>query len=436
LLGNGASFGFFDPSKGNAEVAPHAILAGSLAVTITRSSTPFAFLANGNHQTIRREKIMIRGLLPCVVAIAAAVMLSANDDVNADEPLVFISAFAAGDQGAIHAYQLDLVTGQLKQLHSTTDVEHPFFLALSPNNKFLYSIHGKTFGGKENEEVAAYELVGRTGQLKLLNRQSALGTAACYLDVDATGKTVVVANYSTGSVASLPVQTDGSLGEAVTFIQHEGSSVNPSRQKGPHAHCIVISPDNRFVYAADLGLDQVLGYRLDPAKATLAPNQQPFVKTPPGAGPRHLTFHPNGKHVYVINELLNSVTLFGFDSESGMLAKQQTISTLPKDFEGTSYCADLKITPNGRFLYGTNRGHDSIAVYEIGDAGRLTLLGIEPSLGKGPQNLAITAGGELLLCANMPGNNVAVFRIDPNTGSLKSVGEPISTTSPSCIMIR
>ena len=379
---------------------------------------------------------MIRRLLRCAVTIAVGVVLSANHAVNADEPLVFISAFAAGDQGAIHAYQLDLASGHLKQAHSTTDVEHPFFLALSPDNRFLYSIHAKTFGGKENEEVAAYEIVGRTGQLKLLNRQSALCTAACYVDVDATGKTVVVANYATGSVASLPVRSDGSLGEAATFIQHHGSSINPARQEGPHAHCIVVSPDNRFAYAADLGLDQVLGYRLDAATAKLSPNQQPFVKTPPGAGPRHLTFHPNGKHVYVINELTNSVTLFDYASESGMLTERQTISTLPKDFEGTSYCADLKITPDGRFLYGTNRGHDSIAAYEIGAAGRLTLLAIEPSLGKGPQNLAITAGGELLLCANMPGNNVAVFWIDARTGGLKSVGQPISTTSPSCIIIR
>lgn len=367
--------------------------------------------------------------------IVFSMILSTNQTVSAEEPVVFISAFAAGEQGAIHAYQLDLSSGQLKQTHKTTDVEHPFFLAASPNSKFLYSIHAKSFGGEENEHVAAYEIVGATGQLKLLNRQSALGTAACYLDVDATGKTVVVANYSTGSVASLPVREDGSLGEAATFVQHEGSSINPSRQEGPHAHCSVVSPDNRFVYAADLGLDQVLGYRLDAKTSKLSPQEQPFVKTQPGAGPRHLTFHPNGKHVYVINELTNSVTLFDYDGQSGVLTKRQTISTLPKDFDGTSYCADLKITPDGRFLYGTNRGHDSIAAYEIDDEGRLTLLGIEPSLGKGPQNLAIAPDGKLLLCANMPGNNVAVFRINQETGGLKSVGEPIEITSPSCIMI-
>ena len=256
------------------------------------------------------------------------------------------------------------------------------------------------------------------------------------MDVDATGKTVVAANYLTGSVASFAVQDDGSLGKASSFFQHTGSSVVTSRQEGPHAHCIVVSPDNKFVYVADLGLDQVLGYRLEPAKANLSPSPQPFVRTSPGAGPRHLTFHPKGRHVYVINELSNSVTMFGYDSKSGMLIEHQTLSTLPENFDGTSYCADLKITPDGRFLYGTNRGHDSIAAYRIGDDGRLTLLGIEPSLSKGPQNLAITPDGKLLLCANMPGKNVVVFRINGKTGDLTHVGQPVSMPSPSCIMIR
>jgi 6-phosphogluconolactonase len=375
---------------------------------------------------------VLQYLLPVLVAVTLCPPIR---EAAADEPLVFISAFAAGDEGAIHAFRLDDKTGELTLVHRTTDVEHPFFLALSPDQRFLYSIHAKTFGGKEHEQVAAYELAGRSGKLKLLNRQSARGTAACYLDVDASGKTVVVANYSTGSVLSLPVQQDGSLGEAASFIQHAGSSIDPGRQEGPHAHCIVVSPDNRFVYAADLGLDQVLGYRLDAAGAKLTSNRQPFVRTPPGAGPRHLTFHPNAKHVYVINELHNSVSLFDYDSKTGVLIERQTISTLPEEFDGRSHCADLKITPDGRFLYGTNRGHDSLAAYSIGDDGKLTLIGIEPSLGKGPQNLAITPNGELLLCANMPGNNVAVFRIDQTTGNLKSVGEPTAMPMPSCIML-
>ena len=372
-----------------------------------------------------------RCLLPWVLVASFCGGVAAN----AEERLVFISAFAPAEKGAIHAYQLDLATGKLTLSHQNTGFENPFYLAMAPNQKFLYAIHAKTFGGKDDEQVAAHELVGRTGQLKLLNRQSARGSAACYLDVDASGKTVLVANYLTGSVAAFPTREDGSLGEASSFIQHGGSSVDPARQKGPHAHCIVVSPNNRFAYVADLGLDQILSYRLDAAKATLSPNRPPFVRTSPGAGPRHLTFHPNGKLACVINELANSVTVFDLDAESGMLTEKQTISTLPKGFAGKSYCADLKFTPNGRFLFGTNRGHDSIAVYRVGDDGLLTQIAIEPSLGKGPQNLAISDDGKLLLCANMPGNNVAVFQIDPQTGRLTSVGPPLSVTSPSCIRI-
>ena len=379
---------------------------------------------------------MRHDLVRSLFALLVFVMLtSAVGTARAKDPLVFISAFAAGDRGGIHACQLELKTGALKPLHRTADVKNPFFLALSPDHRFLYSIHAEQFGGKEPEQVAAYQIADRAGRLKRLNRQSALGSAACYLDVDKTGKTVLVANYSTGSVASLPVAKDGSLGKAASFLQHAGSSVDPARQQGPHAHCIVVSPDNRFVYAADLGLDQVLGYRLEAVRAKLSPGRQPFVRTPPGAGPRHLTFHPDGKHLYVINELGNSVTLFDYDPGSGILIEKQTISTLPKAFAGKSYCADLKVTPNGRFLYGTNRGHDSIAGYRIGEGGRLTLIGIEPSLGAGPQNLAITSDGKLLLCANMPGNNVAVFRIDPEKGGLESVGTPLGVTSPSCIKV-
>ncbi|NBR85699.1 MAG: lactonase family protein [Proteobacteria bacterium] len=351
------------------------------------------------------------------------------------EPLVFISAFAPGTNGAILAFQLNPTTGVLKPLHRTEGVENPFFMVVSRDQKFLYSIHAKSFGGKEPEHVAAYAIEGRTGRLKLLNRQSTRGTASCYLDVDATGKTVLVANYTTGNVASFPVQADGSLGESASFFQHSGSSVDLPRQKGPNAHSFVVSPDNRFAFAADLGIDKIMSYRLDATTAKLTPNEPAFAKAPPGAGPRHLIFHPNGKHVYVINELKNSVTMFDYVTTTGTLTERQTISTLPTDFSGKSYCADLKITPDGRFLYGTNRGHDSIACYRLADDGRLALLSIEPSLGKGPQNLALAANGKLLLCANMPGKNLAVFRIDAQTGALKSVGEPVAVNSPSCIRV-
>lgn len=353
---------------------------------------------------------------------------------RADDPLVFISAFAPGDKAGIHAYQFDTKTGSLKPVHRTTDVQNPFFLAVSRDKHFLYAIDAKNFGDKVDEFVAAYSIQGHTGELKKLNAQSSRGTSSCYLDADATGKTVVVANYSSGSVASLPVKADGSLGEAASFMQHSGSSVDPGRQKGPNAHSIVISPDNRFALAADLGIDKIMIYKLDAATAKLTPNDaQPFAKMQPGSGPRHITFHPNGKRVYVINELKNTVTVFDYASATGALTERQTISTLPADFSGKSYCADLKITPDGQFLYGTNRGHDSVAAFRIGDDGKLTLINIEPSLGKGPQNLLITPDGKWLLCANMPGNSVVVFQINASSGKLKAVGQPTSMPMPSCI---
>ncbi|MEO6739080.1 MAG: lactonase family protein, partial [Chthoniobacteraceae bacterium] len=371
----------------------------------------------------------MRNLIPLLMATVLT-----STAARADEPLVFISAFASGEKASITAFQFNTKSGALKPLHRTTDIQNPFFLALSPDGKFLYSIDARKFGGTENEDVAAFAIEGRTGQLRRLNKQSSRGTASCYLDVDATGKTVTVANYSTGSVAALPVQKDGSLGEAVSFVQHSGSSVDQDRQKGPNAHSIVVSPDNRFAIAADLGIDKILIYKLDAAAAKLTPNEaQPFAKMQPGSGPRHLTFHPNGKRVYVINELKNTVTFLDYAADAGTLTERQTISTLPADFTGKSACADLKITPDGNFLYGTNRGHDSIAAYRIGDDGKLTLLAIHPSLGKGPQNLLITPDGRWLLCANMPGNSVVVFQIDAKTGGLTATGEPIAMPMPSCI---
>ncbi len=351
----------------------------------------------------------------------------------AEERVIFVSSFAAGNQGAIQAYQLNLETGALRPSARTTGIEHPFFLALNPQHTRLYSIHAPgQFGGKSDEFVAAYDVIGDQGELKLLNRQSTRGTSSCYVEVDATGKSLVVANYSSGSVASLPIRADGSLGEVVTFVQHEGASVNPERQEGPHAHCAVIKGDH--MYAADLGLDKILCYRLDAqSRLTLAP--QPFARTIPGAGPRHLTFHPDGHHLYVINELANSITLFDFAPDSDFLIERQTISTLPTDFRGTSYCADVKVTPDGKFVYGTNRGHDSLAIFRTETDKSLSLVAIVPSHGEQPQNLAITPDGKWLLCANM-GGNLAVFRINSDTGELTLAGEPTLQTSPACIMIR
>lgn len=351
--------------------------------------------------------------------------------VFAAEPVVFVSAFASGEKAGVHAFGFDPEKGVLKPLKRTTGMQSPFFIALSPDKRFLYSID--EFGGRENY-VAAFAVEGRGGDLRPLNRQNTRGTASCFVEVDPTGKSVLVANYSSGNVSSFPVKGDGSLGESASFFQHSGSGADPDRQKGPNAHCFVVSPGGRHALACDLGIDKVMIYTLDAASAKLTPNAaQPFVKLVPGSGPRHLTFHPNGRLVYVINELANTITVFDWIAAEGTLKEKQTIATLPKDFTGKSYTADLKITPDGKHLYGTNRGHDSLASYRIADDGTLTLLAIQPSGGKGPQNLLVTPDGRWLLCANMPGGNVVVFHIDAATGAIMAKGAPVEVPMASCI---
>ena len=355
--------------------------------------------------------------------------------LTADEVTVYVSSFAPREKGGIEALRLSLTDGILTRLARTGGVENPFFIAISPDQRFLYSVHAVAFGGEDDEEVAAYAIDKASGNLTLLNRQSAKGTATCYLEVDATGKTLLLANYSSGSVAAMPIREDGSLGEVTSFIRHEGGSkVDPKRQDAPYAHSIVLSPGNGHVYAADLGLDAILGYSLDPATAEMKSLEKYSTASAPGAGPRHLTFSPDGKNLYAIDELSNTVTRYAYAAQEGSLTKHESISTLPADFTGSSYCADLKITPDGKFLYGTNRGHDSLAIFGIGDDGVLTLIGFEPSRGKGPQNLLITPDGQWLLCANMPGNSLAVFRIGPD-GKLTATGDPLGFTMPSCLRL-
>lgn len=378
------------------------------------------------------------------ISLLAAAMSMLATTLPADEVTVYVSSFAAGEKGGIEALRLSLTDGKLTRLVRTGGVENPFFIAVSPDRRFLYSVHAVAFGGEDDEEVAAYAIDKESGKLTLLNRQSAKGTATCYLEVDATGKTLLLANYSSGSVAAMPIREDGSLGEVASFIQHEGGSkVDPKRQDAPYAHSIIVSPDNRVAFAADLGLDMIIGYSLDATRAGLKLLIPARAASRPGAGPRHLAFAPDGKNLYSIDELSNTITRYAYDAEkvwsfanaeAGAIPREESISTLPEDFTGSSYCADLKITPDGKFLYGTNRGHDSLAIYGIGDDGVLTLIGFEPSRGKGPQNLLITPDGQWLLCANMPGNSLAVFRIGSD-GKLTATGDPLEITMPSCIRL-
>lgn len=354
--------------------------------------------------------------------------------------LVFVSVFAPEPDGGVRSFLLDPASGRLASAAVTPGLPHVFFLAASPDQQTLYALTAGTFGDAVTEAVTVWRIRGGEGRLEPLGRQPAGGAATCFVAPDGPGRHLLLAHYTGGTVARLPLASDGSLAGPPATIpaDRSGSGVVKGRQEEPHPHAIIAAPraggGPSFAFAADLGCDAISRFRIDEAEG-LVPLDPPSTKTPPGAGPRHLAFDPAGRRLYCINELANTIGVYDFERATGGLVERQMISTLPDGFAGTSHTADLRLTPDGRFLYGTNRGHDSIAAYAVADDGRLTLIEIVPSRGKGPQNIAITPCGTLLLCANMPGNSLAVFRIDGQTGRLSPVGEPVDVTQPSAIAI-
>lgn len=337
----------------------------------------------------------------------------------------------------IYRFALDLADGKLGEPELVAETESPSFLSIHPNGKALYAVaEVSEADGKPGGALAAFAIDPRTGALSPLNKQSTRGGYPCFVGVDPAGKVALAANYGGGSVSSYPIAADGKLGEAATFIQHEGSSVDRARQEKPHAHSINADAAGRFAIAADLGLDKLLVYRIDPAAGTLAPNDPPFARVAPGSGPRHFAFHPDGKHAYVINEMLLTVTAFDWDAEKGALSEIQTISTIPDDVtdrKGLS-TAEVQVHPSGKFLYGSNRGHDTIAAYKIDQAtGKLARIENEPTGGKTPRNFGIDPTGQYLLAANQDSNTIVAFKIDQETGELTPTGQEVAVPKPVCV---
>jgi 6-phosphogluconolactonase len=348
--------------------------------------------------------------------------------------LVYVGTYTGPESKGIYAYRFDAQTGDIKPLGLAGVAQNPSFLAIHPNHKFLYAVGESGGGGAWGGAVSAFALDRATGKLTLLNSASSGGKGPCHLVVDKTGKNLVVANYGSGATAVLPIQADGRLSEPSSTIQHSGSSVDPARQQGPHAHSVNLAPDNRFAFVADLGLDKVLVYKFDAAKGTITPNAPPFAAVAPGSGPRHFAFHPSGKFAYVISEMGNTVTAFSYHAAGGVLTPMQTISTLPQGFSGTSYCAEVVVHPSGKFLYGSNRGHNSITAFAIDPAkGTLTTIEQTPTGGKWPRNFNIDPTGAYLFAANEQSNDIFLFRIDPATGKLKPTGKKIEVSKPVCI---
>jgi len=358
----------------------------------------------------------------------------ADDAKPSGSAWVFISTYTGGKSQGIYRARLDLSSGALSGLELAAKIKDPSFLAIHPSGKFLYAV-GEVgmFAGKTGGALSAFAVDAASGNLKLLNQQSSRGAGPCHVTVDREGKNVLVANYGGGSVAVLPIEADGRLREASDFVQHTGKSVNPRRQERPHAHSINLDPAGRFAVVADLGLDKILVYKFDAAAGRLTPNDPPHTTVAPGAGPRHFAFHPSGRYAYVINEMNSTVTAFRYDAAAGTLTELQTISTLPDEHKGNS-TAEVVVHPSGKFLYGSNRGHDSLAIFRIDEAtGRLSAVGHQPTGGKTPRNFAIDPTGQWLLAENQSSDTIVAFKIDAESGKLTPTGQKLDVPSPVCV---
>lgn len=331
----------------------------------------------------------------------------------------------------VYIYQMDPNSGELNYVSSVDGVQNPSFLDVHPTHRFLYTVNEFDQG-----RVSAVAIGPNLRSFTFLNSQSTGGSAPCYLSLDPAGKWLFVANYGSGSLAVFPILPDGSLGPASDFVQHQGSSANKIRQTSPFAHSILFDPTGRFVLAADLGIDRVLVYRLDESAGRLHPHDPSGMSTHPGAGPRHLVFHPNQRFLYVSNELDSTVTACSWDSGKGSLKPIQALSTLPPGFSGENGVADIRITPSGSYLYVSNRGHNSLAIYAVNSQdGTLTPNGIVSTLGNWPRNFAIDPSGAFLYAANQFSDTVVTFRVDGNTGQLIPTGQVTSVPSPVCVKI-
>ncbi len=340
------------------------------------------------------------------------------------EKLPFVDGKAKG----IYVYSLDMDSGALTYLSNTTGPKNPSYLAIDPQKQYLYADQETSVD--ENPTVHAFAIEGKT--LRALNHQPAHGGFPCHIVVDQTGQCVLSANYETGSVAVYPIQKDGTLGAASAIVQHEGKSINPDRQEGPHAHAVVLSADNRFLFVPDLGTDKVMIYLFDANKGTLTPNDPPFVKTHLGAGPRHFAFHPNNRYAFSLSELDATIIVYAYKKE-GMLTPLQTISTLPANTDAKPSCAEIGVTPDGRFVYASNRGHNSIARFAF-EKGTLTTLGHTDTQGKTPRDFAIDPTGTFLIVGNQDTDTVVTFRINKETGDLEPTGHIANVPNPVCIL--
>jgi 6-phosphogluconolactonase len=380
--------------------------------------------------------LVSRGWLFALLLSISAISPAAVEAASDREPgkfWVFVGTYTNGKSKGIYRMVFDPASGKLSEPTLAAEASNPSFLAIHPTGKYLYAVNEGPGSGKGGG-ITSYALDTKTGSLTKLNQESTVGDGPCHLVVDATGKNALVANYGGGSVAVLPIGPDGKLGPASDFIQHVGKVFDPRRQGTPHAHSINLDKENRFAVVADLGLDRVFVYKFDPIRGKLTPNDPPSTKVKDRSGPRHFAFHPDGKHAYVINEIDCTVTAFDYDADHGTLTALQTVPTMPIPVLSRHSTAEVVVHPSGRFLYGSNRGHDSLAVYSIEPGtGRLKLVENESTQGKTPRNFAVDPTGSYVLAENMGSDTIVVFKVDHETGALDPTGQIVQVPAACCV---
>jgi len=385
---------------------------------------------------MKNSLLALSVMLPIVLASANPM---APDFLKNTKAIVFVGTFKGETGKGIYAWRFASDTGKMEPLGLVAEASRPLFLALHPNRRFLYAVSRPSPIDRQHIGVVlSYSIDSSTGKLTALNSLPSRGIDPAFLSVDQTGENLLVANYGTnsgqGNVAVFPIKEDGSLAAASDFIQYDGKGVHAQRQQGPHSHGIIAAPDNRFVFVADLGLDKLFSYRFDPRHGKLTPNDPPFAAIHPGTGPRHLVFHANGRFVYVVSEIQSTITTFAYNAQAGTLQERQSISTLPEGFQGTSSAAEVLVHPQGKFLYASNRGHDSLVVFSIEPrTGTLTPVEWVATQGKTPGNFGIDPSGSWLLAANQGSDSLVEFRLDQKTGRLQSTGQSFSVGTPSCV---
>jgi 6-phosphogluconolactonase len=379
---------------------------------------------------------ILTSLIPLLfLMFVLPVMNATTKNGSLDSYLVYIGTYTGPTSKGIYAVRFDAATGKATPLGLMAEAVNPSFLAIDRSQRFLYAVNEiSEYKGQKSGSISAFSIDRKSGKLTLLNQVSSGGAGPCYLSLDQTGKYLMVANYDSGSVATLPVLEDGRLGEVSAKIQYSGHGFDPQRQEGPHPHDLDVSPDNRFALVADLGLDRVLTYRFDPAKGTLVANDPPFTKVTPGTGPRHLIFDRTGKFVYVINELTSALSAFSYSADTGVLRELASPSTLQPGFKGTSFAAEIGVHPSGKFIYASNRGDDSIATFAIDAAsGVPRFVETVSSGGKTPRHFQIAPDGAYLFAGNQESNNIVIFKIDQSTGHLTPTGQALELSSPACV---